>query len=285
MMINTQPSPHPRFDELCRYIEAHADESLTLTALAERAGLSAAHFQRQFKAVVGVSPKQYQTACRLKQFKQQLKDGDSVIDASYAAGFGSSSRVYESLNTTLGMTPNQYRRGGQGLSISYASATLSIGTILLGATDRGLCFLQIGQPSTDLHRILQEEFPNAHLAPMHTSQLDLLHDWIHSLDAFLSGHLAQVQIPLDIHGTAFQQKVWQYLQTIPRGEVRSYSDVAQAIGQPKAARAVASACAANNIALLIPCHRVIRGDGQLSGYRWGVALKQTLLKHEQEDAS
>ena len=285
MMTQTHSTPHALFDDVCRYIEANVDESLPLATLAKLANLSPAHFQRQFKAVVGVSPKQYQTACRLKRFKHQLKSGETITDATYDAGFGSSSRVYETLDSNLGMKPTHYQRGGAGLTISYAFGDLSIGRILIGATDRGLCFLQIDTPGMDLLQTLKHEFPHARLEPMPEEQTLLLEHWMMALEAYLSNTPASNRsIPLDIQGTAFQRKVWLYLHTIPRGQVCSYAEVAHAIGQPKAARAVASACAANNIALLVPCHRVIRGDGQLSGYRWGVELKRSLLANEQKDA-
>lgn len=285
MMTHTYPASSARFDDVCRYIEAHADNPLPLATLAKLAQLSPTHFQRQFKAAVGISPKQYQIACRLKRFKNQLKSGETVTNATYNAGFGSSSRVYETLDSNLGMTPTHYQRGGAGLKISYAFGELSIGRILIGATDRGLCFLQIDTPGVDLLEILKLEFPRARIEPMPNAQAPLLESWMKALEDYLSNTpTSNNAILIDIQGTAFQRKVWLYLQTIPRGHVRTYAEVARAIGQPKAARAVASACAANNIALLIPCHRVIRGDGQLSGYRWGVALKKSLLANERKDA-
>lgn len=266
--------------ELCRYIEAHTDERLTLAALARRAGLSSSHFQRSFKALVGVSPKAYADACRVAHFKRELIAGKSVTDATYEAGFGSSSRVYERIDTRLGMTPRQYRERGRGVSISYAVTTTSLGPMMLAATDRGLCFIQFGRDADALATELRREYPQARIAPMREEQRESFEQWMHALSAHLAGSSTEVSLPLDIRGTAFQTRVWRYLQGIPYGEVQSYKEVAAGIGEPAAARAVANACARNRLAIAIPCHRVIRGTGELGGYRWGLERKRALIDTE-----
>lgn len=249
------------------------------------AALSSGHFQRRFKAIIGVSPRQYQEACRFDQLRQALREGKATTEALYEAGFASSSRVYEKLDTHLGMTPGQYQRGGKGLAISYASAPSSLGIMMLGATDRGLCFLQFGQKAEQLLLGLQQEFPAAILSPMDERMNATFMQWMNILEAHLQGEKPHLNLPLDPQGTAFQLKVWRALQQIPYGKVQSYTEVAVGIGQPKAARAVASACAANKLAVIIPCHRVIRGSGELGGYRWGLPVKRALLARENQSAS
>jgi AraC family transcriptional regulator of adaptative response/methylated-DNA-[protein]-cysteine methyltransferase len=260
-----------RMATLCRYIEAHADESLTLEHLAKEAGMSRFHLQRTFKAALGVSPRQYQEAFRMARLKQGLRQGGGIADAVYAAGFGSSSRVYERADGKLGMTPGEYRDGGRGVEISYAKFETSLGPMLIGATDRGICFLQFGAEVDDLRR----EFPRAAIGES-GGRPEQLREWSSQIATFLAGDL-----PLAPVGTPFQMQVWQFLRTIPSGETRTYREVAAGIGRPSATRAVAQACAANRVAVLIPCHRVIRGDGALGGYRWGADRKQALLGLEQ----
>jgi AraC family transcriptional regulator of adaptative response/methylated-DNA-[protein]-cysteine methyltransferase len=279
-LLEGETWPNP-FQQVCRAMETHPHEAWSLETLSTMAGLSAGHFQRRFKAAIGVSPKQYLIACRMGQFKQALRQGDPVTDALYAAGFGASSRLYSQLDNRLGMTPKQYRRGGKGLAISYASARSSLGMLLMAATDRGLCFLQFGQSDEALLKGLHGEYPQASLSPMSGTESEaLFQQWIEALEAHLRGERLPLNLPLDIQGTAFQSKVWDYLQKIPYGQVQSYTEVAIGIGQPKAARAVASACAANHLAIVVPCHRVIRGSGELGGYRWGLAVKRALLDQE-----
>lgn len=262
--------------QLCQYIEQNCQSTLSLAHLARHAGVSPFHLQRNFQSLIGLSPRQFQQACRLQRLKANLRQGAPAADAIFDAGYGSLSRVYEHTNAYLGMTPIEYRRGGQGLTISYATLETPFGPLLLAATDRGLCFLQFGAaPSA-----LQAEFPAAILQPVPRPYPEQLNLWIGSLRAYLAGHRAQLGLPLHLHATAFQMRVWRYLQTIPRGQTRSYSQVAAAIGQPTAARAVARACAANPVAIVIPCHRVIRGSGHLGGYRWGLERKQALLTSE-----
>jgi AraC family transcriptional regulator of adaptative response/methylated-DNA-[protein]-cysteine methyltransferase len=269
-----------RMRELCRYIEAHTDEKLTLSALAHRAGLSGSHLQRSFKALVGVSPKAYADACRVAHFKRELRAGKSVTDATYEAGFGSSSRIYERIDTRLGMTPRQYRERGRGVAISYAVTTTSLGPMMLAATDRGLCFIQFGRSAGALEAELRREYPQAAVSPMGDAQRENFEQWMRALSAHLAGASTDISLPLDIRGTAFQTKVWRYLQSIPYGEVQSYGEVAAGIGEPAAARAVANACARNRLAIAIPCHRVIRGTGELGGYRWGLERKRALIDVE-----
>lgn len=269
-----------RIHKLCRYIESHIGEKLTLGALAKRVHLSQFHFQRKFKTIVGLTPKEYVDASRLKQFKSQLRGGESITDAIYEAGFGSSSRLYERVNTRLGMTPRDYRNGGLGVEISYADTDTPLGRMMMGATDRGLCFVQFGESSEALLRQLWKEYPGARISAMQAASRKPFDAWMRALTEHLAGLRRRLELPLDVCGTAFQMKVWSYLQQIPYGEVRSYTEVAEAIGKPKAVRAVASACARNRLAIVIPCHRVIRGNGEPGGYRWGLDRKRTLIDTE-----
>lgn len=271
-----------RIEELCRYIRESCDggEPVTLEALARHAGMSASHLQRSFRAAVGVTPRQYVEACRLETLKRGLRAGGSVTSAIYDAGFGSSSRVYERADTRLGMTPAEYRAGGRGLAISYATIVGPLGLLMVGATDRGLCFVQFGDSHDQLLALLEKEYPKAKLEPVDEPHSEPFSDWIEALNAHLSGEAPSFDLPVAVRASAFQQKVWSYLQSIPLGEVRTYGEVAAAIGRPTAARAVAQACASNRTALVIPCHRVIRGGGELGGYRWGIERKRRLLERE-----
>jgi AraC family transcriptional regulator of adaptative response/methylated-DNA-[protein]-cysteine methyltransferase len=265
--------------ELCRYIESR-EESPDLAELAARAGMSRFHLQRTFKAVTGVTPKEYAEASRVRRLKGALRESEDVTAAVYDAGFGSSSRVYERADTRLGMTPMQYRRGGQGVAITYASAQTALGLLMIGATDRGLCFVQFGESEQELSEALRREYPAAQIAPMPTPYPPEFARWMEALNDHLAGRRPRLDLPLDIRATAFQMRVWNYLQSIPYGGVQSYSEVAAGIGQPKAARAVAHACATNTVAIVIPCHRVIRGTGELGGYRFGNARKRALIDQE-----
>lgn len=265
---------------LCRHIAAHCDAALKLDALAKMAGLSPSRFQRRFKAAIGVSPKEYHDACRLRLLKDGLKKEGKVTPAIYDAGFSSPSRVYGRAGKRLGMTPKQYAKDGADARISYAAAKTPLGRVMIGATDRGICFIQFANTQEELLALLRSEFPRAAIAPMPKASEKNFDAWMAGLRAFLAGDKKAPDLPLDIRGTAFQMKVWKYLQTIPAGETRSYKEVAGGIGAEKSARAVAKACASNRIALAIPCHRVIRGDGGLSGYKWGVERKEKLLSLE-----
>ena len=265
--------------ELCRFIQEHSDERITLDTLAARAGLSRFHLQRTFQKEVGVTPKQYLEGVRMERLKAGLKNAKDVTEAVYEAGFGSSSRVYERADTRLGMTPKQYREGGVGIEITWAAVNSPLGLMMIGATDRGICFLQFGPSREELLAELKREYPAAKVQAMSEPYGPEFAKWMEGLTDYLNRGLTP-RMPQDIHGTAFQMKVWNYLQGIPHGQVQSYGEVAAAIGEPKAVRAVARACALNRIAILIPCHRVIRGNGELGGYRWGLGRKRALLELE-----
>jgi AraC family transcriptional regulator of adaptative response/methylated-DNA-[protein]-cysteine methyltransferase len=267
-------------DDLRRYIERHCDRRLDLATLAARAGLSRFHLQRTFKAVVGVTPKQYLEAHRMSKLKKGLRNAKDVTEAVYEAGFGSSSRVYERADTRLGMTPKQYRQGGNGVTVAYASMASPVGLAMVGATARGLCFVQFGDSREALLDALRREYPGATLVPVGDPAPPEFQQWMDALATHLAGGSPALALPVDIQGTVFQMRVWDYLRTIPRGEVRSYGEVAAGIGHPSAVRAVANACAKNRVAVVIPCHRVVRGSGESGGYRWGVERKQALLDRE-----
>lgn len=265
---------------LARQIEANPQAPLDLQTLAQRSGYSPFHLQRNFKAIMGSSPRQFQTAARLRVLKTQLRQDAPVSEAIYQAGFGSGSRVYEKTDGHLGMTPGEYRSGGKGLTISYASGRTPLGLLMIGATDRGICFLQFGDSDPALVESLQRQFPAAALQAMPAANRREFMRWMEILDRHLRGLEPRLDLPVDVRGTAFQLIVWRCLQSLPYGEVRSYAEVAADIGKPRAARAVARACAANPVALLIPCHRVVRGTGELGGYRWGLQRKRALLDAE-----
>ncbi|MCX6594878.1 MAG: bifunctional DNA-binding transcriptional regulator/O6-methylguanine-DNA methyltransferase Ada [Acidobacteria bacterium] len=269
-----------RIRQASEYIRAHAQEPLTLAGMAAQACLSRFHFQRTFKAVMGVTPRQFAEACRLEVLKTELRQQRSVTDAIFEAGFGSLSRVYEKVDTRLGMTPAEYRAGGDDLPISYVAVDSALGRMMIGATDRGLCFVQFADTDQALLAQLRAEYPKARLQPMTLPYPEQFATWMQALEQHVRGQQPRLDLPLDLRATAFQMKVWQYLQSIPYGSVQSYGEVAQALGQPKAVRAVARACATNRVALVIPCHRVIRGTGEMAGYRWGVERKRTLLDQE-----
>jgi AraC family transcriptional regulator, regulatory protein of adaptative response / methylated-DNA-[protein]-cysteine methyltransferase len=266
--------------DLARRIDANPEQPFRLSELAARTGYSAFHLQRSFKATIGSTPKEYQTAARLRSFKRELRNDAPVSEAIYHAGFGSGSRVYEKADGQLGMTPSEYRSGGEGLTIGYASGRTPLGLMMIGATDRGICFLQFGDADEPLRAELARQFSAASIQPMPATHQEQFDSWMAALNRHLRGIEPRLDLPLDVRGTAFQLIVWRYLQKLPYGEVRSYSEVAAAIGRPRAVRAVAGACAANKIALLIPCHRVVRGTGELGGYRWGIQRKRVLLDTE-----
>ena len=269
-----------RLRDVCRYIETHSDEPLSLERLAARANLSKYHFARRFKALVGVTPREYIAAARLQRFKGKLRRGDSVDAAVYDAGYGSSSRVYEKAARNLGMTPAQYRRRGEGVVVSYAAFDTPLGTMMIGATDRGICFAQFGEKEAQLLERLQREYARATVVPMRKPYHPDYERWVDAIQRYLCGERTSLDLPLDVSGTAFQLRVWKYLQSIPYGVVQSYGEIAKALGKPTASRAVGSAIGSNAVALVIPCHRVIRGTGELGGYKWGSARKRTLLDLE-----
>jgi len=270
---------------VARFIEAHADERLTLAVLAERAGSSPTRLQKEFKALLGVTPKQYQDAMRLSEFKASLASGGSVTGAIVEAGFGSSSRVYGVSSRNIGMTPSAYRSGGEGEQIFFACRETSFGPLMMAATLRGVCFAHFGENETELLERLQTEFPKAEFSPSAAQESVALDDWIDRLDDHLSRSAPRPDLPLDVRGTVFQILVWRTLLTLPEGDTVSYAELADAAGKPKAVRAAASACARNRIAVLIPCHRVLRSDGDLGAYRWGAERKRVLLALEKERAA
>ena len=266
--------------ELSGYIRAHAGETLSLQRLAAIADLSPYHLQRSFKATLGVTPKQFQSALRLERLKSRLRTDDSVAGAIFDSGFGSTSRVYELVDGRLGMTPSSYRAGGAGETIHYAFRRTAFGLLMMAATDRGVCAVRFGDHEAALIQELEAEYPRAALTPVPAEAEPLLEAWIAALDAHLSEGGPRPDLPLDLRGTAFQIRVWEFLLKIREGEVVSYAELAAGIDAPKAVRAAASACAANRIAVLVPCHRVLRGDGSLGGYRWGMERKRALIEAE-----
>ena len=269
-----------RLVDIARYIEAHAEERLTLGGLAKRADLSPSRFQRVFKDAFGVSPKAYQDAVRVKRFKAALKEGDDITGAIFSAGFGSVSRVYGRSVHHIGMKPRAYRSGGAGETIAYAYRSTALGNVLMAATERGVCFVQFGKDLETLFEQLRGEFPNAEIIASGAQEAPELDAWVGALDAHLGQGAPRPELPLDLRGTAFQMKVWRFLLSVREGVVITYGELATQIDQPGAARAVASACATNRIAVLVPCHRVLRANGSLGGYRWGLKRKRALLDAE-----
>lgn len=273
------------FVDIARYIESHADERLTLADLSERAGLSVSRFQRVFKLVFSVSPKVFQDGLRMNRFRSALKAGDEVTDAIYAAGYGSISRVYGEEARNIGMTPKAYRAGGEGETITFACRKTSLGPMLMAATQKGVCFAQFADSFESLVSKLALEFPNAKIISSKAEDSPELDVWIAELEKHISEGAPRPELPLDLRGTAFQMKVWQFLLSIREGDVISYGELAAGIDKPKAFRAVASACGANRVGVLVPCHRVLRGDGNLGGYRWGEERKRALLDAERSRKS
>ena len=273
-----EPSNAAAIQTAREYLDTHAGDPVSLATLAKRAGLSPSHLQRSFKQLLGVSPKEYQDARRVRQFKTRLRAGDTVSRATYEAGFGSSSRVYERADELLGMTPASFRKGGAGLRIAYSIASTPIGRILVATTERGVCAVAMGASDAEVVAGLRGDFPNATLERRDDEHAT----WVRAVVDRVTdpARATSHRVPLDVDGTAFQWSVWKALQEIPTGERRTYTQVAKAIGRPKAARAVARACATNRVAVVIPCHRVVREDGDISGYRWGVERKRKLLDRE-----
>ena len=265
---------------LARYIADNADASLPLANLAERVHLSPSRLQRVFKSVLGVSPKKFQQAARSDRFRQLLRSGTDITRAMQDAGYGSTSRVYEGPVQNIGMTPKQYRAGGRGETITWACRDTVLGPLLMAATDRGVCFAQFGDDCESLRAQLAAEFPRARLEAYTGGSDRQLERWIEALDAYIDNRRPRPDLPLDLRGTAFQVKVWEFLLSLRDGDVASYAEVAEAIDQPRAVRAAASAIARNRIAVLVPCHRILRGDGSLGGYRWGLERKRALLDAE-----
>jgi AraC family transcriptional regulator of adaptative response/methylated-DNA-[protein]-cysteine methyltransferase len=265
---------------MCRYIERHLDEPVTLAELAREFRQSPFHLQRTFKAVLGITPRQYADSVRMDQLKENLRAGHSVTRAMYDAGYGSSSRLYERTASQLGMTPDKYRRGAVSAVIRYTCSDSPLGRMLIAATDKGICTIQFADSDEELESGLKHEFPFAFRRRDDAG----LRSWGRDLVRQMQGQKLNTSLPLDIQATAFQRKVWTYLQSIPFGATRSYREVAKAIRRPTATRAVARACATNRIAVAIPCHRVVREDGEMGGYRWGIERKRVLLGMEQAEA-
>jgi AraC family transcriptional regulator, regulatory protein of adaptative response / methylated-DNA-[protein]-cysteine methyltransferase len=273
-----------RIEAICERIREQPDATWGLSKLAGEAGMTTFQFQRAFKDAVGLTPRQFVEGCRIEKLKKELRAQTPVTTAIYDAGFGSSSRVYERAGTHLGMTPAQYRSGGRELTVSYVATSTVLGRMMIAATDRGICFLQFADTEEELRAQLRAEYPAANLEPMREPYPEEFTAWMRALDAHLSGAQPVLNLPLHLRATAFQMKVWRYLQSIPYGTVQSYAEVARALGHPRATRAVARACSANSVGILIPCHRVIRASGDLAGYRWGVERKRMLIDIERRHA-
>ena len=253
-----------------------SDDQLSLDDLSTELNLSTSHFQRTFTEIVGVSPKKYAEVKRFEKFKEEIRGGSDVVTAMYEAGYGSSSRLYEKASENLGMTPATYKKGGKGMNINYIITDCDLGKLLVARTPRGICSVTFGDSNKKLEADLHTEFPNAEIA----EGAENLQKSVDEILKYLAGKNKRLVLPLDLKATAFQMQVWDFLRKIPYGETRSYGEVAEQLGDKKKVRAVAGACAKNRVALLIPCHRVIAGDGKLSGYRWGIERKKKLLAKE-----
>ena len=262
--------------QVCDYLESDPDADVRLAAVSERMGVSAEYLRRLVKRTLGVTPRQYADARRVGRLKSRLQAGASVTRALYDAGYPSSNRLYESAPAQLGMTPATYRRGGRGMSIRYGIVDCPLGKLLVGATERGICAVQLGDSADGLEQSLRREYPAAAI----TRGDGGLDGWLHQIVRYLNGQQVRLDLPVDVQATAFQIRVWQALRDIAYGQRKSYSDIALEIGKPRAVRAVANACASNPVALIVPCHRVVRKDGSLGGYGWGVQRKEALLARE-----
>jgi AraC family transcriptional regulator of adaptative response/methylated-DNA-[protein]-cysteine methyltransferase len=275
------PSVVDAIRRVSRYLTEHADEAVSLASLGKVAKLSPSHLQRQFKQALGVSPREYQAACRADRFRKELRAGRDVTTAMYEAGYGSPSRIYEAPPTGRGMEPATYRRGGAGAAIGFTTVRCPLGWLLVAATAKGVCAVKLGAGQAALEADLRREFPAAVVSADHAVR----QEWVAEILDGLKGPSRTAELPLDVRGTAFQWRVWRALQQIPRGETRSYADLARAIGRPAAIRAVARACATNPVCLVVPCHRIIAKDGGLGGYRFGPGRKAKLLAGEAERAT
>ena len=263
----------------CAFLDERPEEPVTLNALAAFVGASPFHLQRTFTRVMGVSPREYHDARRIERFKKELKQKGNVTHAMYEAGFGSSSRLYEGAHSKLGMTPATYRRGGSGVVIRYTVVASPLGRLLVAGTQRGVCRVGMGDSDRFLENDLRSEFPAARISRDDSA----LRPWSSVLVKHLNGAQPRIDLPLDIRATAFQMRVWETLRKIPLGATRSYAEVARSISRPRAARAVARACATNPVAIVIPCHRVVRGNGAMGGYHWGIKRKEFLLAKEKTE--
>jgi AraC family transcriptional regulator of adaptative response/methylated-DNA-[protein]-cysteine methyltransferase len=275
-----QPRPQPpqldMIRRVCRAIDQHLDSPPKLDELGREVATSPYYLQRTFKKLLGITPRQYADALRLERFKGSLRNGAEVTPALYDAGYGSSSRIYERAPQQLGMTPATYKKGGAGMRIGYTMVRSPLGRLLVAGTERGICAVSLGDNETELDAGLHAEFPRA------TIQRDdlRLRQWVTALVSHLEGESPHLDLPLDVRATAFEWRVWQELRRVPFGSTRTYSEIAKALGQPRAVRAVANACGANPAAIVIPCHRAVRKDGSIGGYRWGAERKKMLLQRE-----
>ncbi|MBU1394757.1 MAG: bifunctional DNA-binding transcriptional regulator/O6-methylguanine-DNA methyltransferase Ada [Gammaproteobacteria bacterium] len=276
--ISLQQRWTERVLEACRAIEQNPS-ALTLDQLAQQAGTSAHHFQRRFKAVTGLSPKAYHKAAQARRMRTALQSAQSVTEAIYEAGFNSSGRFYEDAPALLGMSPGSYRKGGVGEHLRYAIESCTLGRVIVAATRKGICAIEFDESAQALEARIRERFPQAQFEPVDAE----FQQWIAQVLRYIAQPLSVLDLPLDVQGTVFQRRVWQALQAIPAGQTASYAEIAERIGQPKAFRAVAHACAGNPVAVAIPCHRAVRADGRLAGYRWGIARKAELLRRENEE--
>lgn len=265
-------------ERACRALEA--EQPPDLNTLAEQAGMSRFHFHRIFKAATGITPKAYANALRADRARQQLRQGASVTDAMYGAGFNSSGRFYEAAPAILGMTPTAFRKDGEGVEIRFAVGQCALGALLVAASDTGICEIALHENPEQLVRNLQDRFKAARLIGADRE----FEQWMAAVVGFVENPAVGLHLPLDVRGTAFQRRVWEALREIPVGATATYADIAERIGSPRSVRAVARACATNNIALAIPCHRVVRTDGSLAGYRWGIERKRELIEREAKAA-
>jgi AraC family transcriptional regulator of adaptative response/methylated-DNA-[protein]-cysteine methyltransferase len=263
---------------VCSEIESNAEGSVSLRTLAELTGLSPAHLQRTFRQAMGITPRQYADAIRVARLKSELRKGKDVTTALHEVSYGSASRLYEKSDEHLGMTPATYRRGGRGMNISYTIAACSLGRVLVAATERGISAVYMGDRDSELVAALRKEYPYAEIR----SGSGEHSKWVRAIVRHLAGSNPQLDLPTDVVATAFQRRVWEALRSIPVGTTRTYSEVARSIGQPSATRAVAHACATNPASIVVPCHRVVRTDGTLGGYRWGLGRKKLLLEQEKK---
>jgi AraC family transcriptional regulator of adaptative response/methylated-DNA-[protein]-cysteine methyltransferase len=262
---------------VCRELEANSENGIRIGALAARVGLAPHQLARRFRRALGITPRQYADAARLGRLKRGLRaGGNTVTSALYEAGYGSSSRLYEQSNAQLGMTPAAYRRGGRGMEITYTVTDSRLGRVLVGTTPRGISAVYLGDRDAPLASALRKEYPRAAIRPGGREA----QKWVRAIVRYLDGGAPGLDLPLDVQATAFQRRVWETLRRIPSGTTQTYGEIARAMGRPKAARAVARACATNPVSLVIPCHRVVRGDGGMGGYRWGIERKKALLAQE-----
>lgn len=272
-----EETPNPQTEMVLRICEMlETEEQNSLEELSAELGFSAAHLQKLFKEIIGISPKKYSESKRLSKFKSELQSGNDVTSAIYESGFGSSSRLYENVSSKLGMTPAVYKKGGKGMKIEFTITKCDLGKLLVARTEKGICSVTFGDNDADMQKALETEFSNAKIAENDTN----LKEFIDAILNNLKGNNKSLDLPLDLQATAFQMRVWETLRKIPYGETLSYQQVAEKIGNKKAVRAVATACASNRVALVIPCHRVVRSNGELSGYRWSVERKKILLENE-----